>query len=329
MYDCRSETAYASVIIPVFNDGSRLQNCLEALCNQTTDRSFEVIVVDDGSEEDINKVTRQFAGRIQLKFKRLACNGGPGAARNAGLAEARGNILLFTDSDCVPAPDWLEKMLRPFDNPLVTGVKGVYTSVQVDLWARMAQLEFEERYEKLAGYEEIDFIDTYSAAYRKDAFSAAGGFRVEFRQNEDVDLAFRMKKAGAKFVFAPDACVGHTHREGWFAYARLKYQRGFWRMLIYRQHPEKAGSDTYTPLSLKVQLLLLVALPFIMISKGARFIWKSCWLASCLPLVRVALPERPLLALFVPFFCMVRGAALLIGMVDGLITLLNKEDSRA
>ncbi len=318
----------ASVIIPVFNDGLRLKNCLEALCTQKTEHTFEVLVVDDASEEDIVAATRLFAGRIPLKYIRLEKNSGPGAARNAGVAEAKGNILLFTDSDCVPAPDWLEKMLQPFNDPRVTGVKGVYASLQNDLWARLAQLEFEERYEKLGSYEDIDFIDTYSAAFRKVAFAAAGGFSAELRQNEDVDLAFRMKKAGAKFVFAPDAGVIHTHREGWLAYARLKYQRGFWRMLIYRQHPEKAGRDTYTPFSLKMQLLLVVALPFMLASKTARFIWKSCWLASCLPLVRVALPERPLLAPVVPVFCLVRGFALLVGMISGFLTLLKDKDHR-
>jgi GT2 family glycosyltransferase len=310
-----------SVVIPVFNGGLALRRCLDALCRQQTRHAFEVIVVDDASREDLSTLPDEYAQRLALSLIRLEKNSGPGCARNAGVARATGEIVLFTDSDCAPAADWVEKMLAPFADSQVTGVKGVYISNQNDLWARLAQLEFEERYEKLATCSEIDFIDTYSGAYRKSAFAAAGGFNPELRQNEDVDLAFRIKASGAKFVFVPDAVVAHTHREGWRAYASLKFWRGYWRMRIYRQHLNKAGNDSYTPFSLKAQLLLLVVLPLTLLSKNARFLWKSCWLASCLPLMRSALPDRLLLAVVSPLFCLVRGLALLSGMVAGLLAM--------
>ena len=310
----------ASIIVPVYNGGEGLVFCLRALSQQKTGYPFEVIVVDDASSEDISGHIHGFSGQMAVRFHRLAKNSGPGAARNAGVALAKNAILLFTDADCVPATDWVEKMLRPFADPRVTGVKGVYITHQHDLWARLAQLEFAERYEKLASYAEIDFIDTYSGAYRKGAFLAAGGFNEELRQNEDVDLAFRVKSGGARFIFVPDAAVAHTHREGWLNYAKLKYWRGYWRMRIYRSHLARAGNDTYTPESLKIQLFLLVALTAIVLSKSARFIWKLCWLASCMPLIRTALPENPLPAIMIPFFCFVRGLALLAGMATGLQT---------
>ncbi len=315
----------ASVVIAAFNAASALRCCLEAFCRQQTEQTFEVIVVDDASSEDFGNLTRDYSERLRLTVHRLYKNSGPGAARNAGVEKAVGEIVLFTDSDCVPAPDWVEKMLAPFADSKVTGVKGVYISHQQDLWARLAQLEFEERYQKLSSYGEIDFIDTYSGGYRRRAFLAAGGFNAALRQNEDVDLAFRIKATGAKFVFVPDAIVSHTHREGWLAYASLKYWRGYWRMRIYRSHLDKAGNDTYTPFSLKAQLLLLLILPLALASKGARFIWKTCWLASCLPLIRSAMPEQPGLAIASPLFCFVRGVALLAGMFAGLLAWLKKE----
>ncbi|HNX74641.1 MAG TPA: glycosyltransferase [Candidatus Rifleibacterium sp.] len=315
----------ASVIVPVYNGGEGLARCLMALSRQVTGFAFEVIVVDDASSEDISRQIDSFSAKMTLRCHRLAKNSGPGAARNAGVALAQNNILLFTDADCVPATDWVEKMLRPFADPEVTGVKGVYITHQHDLWARLAQLEFAERYEKLASYAEIDFIDTYSGGYRKSAFLAAGGFNEELRQNEDVDLAFRVKTSGARFIFVPEAAVAHTHREGWLNYAKLKYWRGYWRMRIYRSHLARAGNDTYTPGSLKIQLLLLVALPLVVLSKSARFIWKLCWLASCMPLIRTALPQNPLPAAVMPLFCFIRGVALLTGMANGLQTWMQTE----
>lgn len=315
----------ASVIIAAFNGGNALRCCLDALCRQQTGSTFEVIVVDDASSEKLGDLTNEYKDRLLFSLHRLEKNAGPGAARNAGVNKAVGEIVLFTDSDCVPAPDWVEKMLAPFADPEVTGVKGVYISHQQDLWARLAQMEFEERYQKLSSFSEIDFIDTYSGGYRKSVFVAAGGFNSALRQNEDVDLAFRIKAAGARFIFVPDAVVAHTHREGWLAYARLKYWRGYWRMRIYHEHLNKAGNDTYTPFSLKAQLFLLLVLPLALVSKGARFAWKTCWLASCLPMIRSAVPENPGLAIAVPLFSFIRGAALLAGMFAGLLTWLRKE----
>ncbi len=322
----RKPAIEVSVIIPAFNAATSICACLDALSAQKTDREFEVIVVDDASTDDLSFITTKYADNLRLKLLRLQINSGPGAARNAGAAEAAGNILVFTDADCVPAPDWLEKILASMVDPDVTGVKGVYQTFQNDLWARLAQLEFEERYEKLASHGEIDFIDTYSGAYRKSAFMAAGGFNPELRQNEDVDLAFRIKETGARFLFAPEAKVAHTHREGWLAYASLKYWRGYWRMRIYRQHLQKAGNDTYTPWTLKVQLTLLLLFPFTLFSKQLRFLWKAAWLGTCIPLARLALPEKPGLAIMTPLFCLVRGLALLAGMATGLAAWWQKSD---
>lgn len=322
----REPAIEASVIIPAFNAAAVICACLDALSTQKTDREFEVIVVDDASNDDLSFITAKYAGHLRLQLLRLPKNSGPGAARNAGAQAAAGEILLFTDADCVPAPDWLEKMLVTMAAPDIIGVKGVYQTFQNDLWARLAQLEFEERYEKLASHDEIDFIDTYCGAYRKASFMAAGGFNPELRQNEDVDLAFRLKKTGARFLFAPEAKVAHTHREGWLAYASLKYWRGYWRMRIYRQHLQKAGNDTYTPWTLKAQLALLLLLPVALFSKQLRFFWKVVWLGTCIPLARLALPERAGLAAMTPLFCLVRGLALLAGMAAGLVTWWQKPD---
>ena len=109
-----------SVIVPAYNAGKTISDCLGALTRQSVDEAeYEIIVVDDGSRDNTAKIVQTLPVRYLHQP-----NKGPAAARNHGSREARGTIILFTDSDCVPAPDWLEKMTGSFTDPEVVAVKG-------------------------------------------------------------------------------------------------------------------------------------------------------------------------------------------------------------
>jgi len=315
----------ASVVIPVLNSREKLTRCLEALRCQKTTLAYEVIVVNDGSTEDLSAVRSAMGSRLPLVWLDLPGNSGPAVARNAGIEAARGDIILFTDADCRPEPDWLDQMVQPFRDPRVTGAKGVYLTDQRDAWARLAQTEFEERYELLNTCQDIDFVDTYSGAYRRGDLVAVKGFDTAFPRadNEDVDLAFRIKKRRGRFAFVPEAKVWHHHREGMWPYIKLKFWRGYWRMQVYRRHPEKAGRESYTPLTLKAQLLLLVVFPVtLFLTTRCRrwfYAWMVGWFTSCLPLMRRASSAGLGLTSRVPVFAAARGLALLAGMLWGMV----------
>ncbi len=271
----------ASVIVPVYNGAAAIVQCLSALRNQTLSADlFEVIVVDDGSTDDTYETVRAFpVNLVSIQ------HGGPAKARNRGAALARGDILVFTDADCVPEPDWLEKMLAPFDDAGIVGVKGAYITAQPEPAARFAQAEFETRYNMMRGKDHVDFVDTYSGAFRRDAFHEVGGFDPSFPKanNEDVDLSYRMAavvcrpgpdgRPARRMVFAPDARVRHTHPATWRRYARNKFWRGYWRVAVYRRFVGKVITDSYTPQSLKVQIAalagLLLSLPVALLSPWA------------------------------------------------------------
>ncbi len=318
------EAIQVSVVVPAFNRPETLAGCLDALAAQKTSRTWEVIVVDDGSSDDLSGVESTFRGRLPLIWVTMPANGGPARARNAGIGKARGELVLFTDADCRPEPGWLDAMAAPFEDSSVTGAKGVYKTAQTDLWARLAQLEFEERFELLSGQDDIDFVDTYSGAFRRSALTAVGGFDTSFPRadNEDVDLSFRIKALGGRFVFVPEAVVWHTHREGAWRYFLLKIGRGYWRMRVYRRHPGKAGRDSYTPSSMKAQLALLALLPFFLLSSRYRgrllAFWLVSWVATCMSLARISLRTVPALLPWTPVLPFVRGVALLIGMAKGI-----------
>ncbi|WP_040335490.1 glycosyltransferase, partial [Candidatus Magnetobacterium casense] len=248
-----------SVIVPAYNAAATIGRCMDGLFGQTFDRNdYEVIVVDDGSED----ATVEVMEGLPIKLYQQP-NRGPASARNLGARHASGDILLFTDSDCVCDQAWIQEMVRTLDCPDVIAAKGVYRNAQRSLTSRFAQVEFEERYELLKNAQYIDMVDTYCAAIRRDVFEAIGGFDEGFpcANNEDTELSYRLSAAGYKMVFNPNAVVYHlNHPASVLKYARQKFWRGYWRMIVYKRYPQKMLRDSYTPQSLKLQILTVFAL---------------------------------------------------------------------
>ena len=310
-----------SVIIPAYNARESLGACLDALERQTLPREkYEIIVVDDGSTDG----TREAAtGRDVVLIPQA--HQGAAAARNAGARRAQGEIVLFTDADCVPEPNWVEAISAPFADKDVVGVSGRIQTHQRSLVARFIQVEYDYRYEKIARHAYIDFISTATGAYRTEIFLESGGFRENLRGAEDAELSFRLASAGYKMVFAPQAVVYHLHPESIMEYARRKYHYGYWRMMVYRRHPRKAMADSRTPQTQKVQIGLFCLLVVAII--GAIF-WRGLvWLAGALALsfLFASLPfwwwalRRDLeIGLFTPLFLVVATASVGAGVIASL-----------
>ncbi len=248
---------------------------------------------------------------------------GPAAARNRGWKASAGELVLFTDSDCIPHPDWALNMVEQLEAG-ADAVKGVYSSGGDRLIQRLAQIEFLERYSMLARRESIDIIDTYSAGYSREALMKTGGFdeSFPFPDHEDIDLSYRLEQEGCILRFVPDARVSHNHRESLKAYFLMKFSRGRWRMKILKRYPRKAGSDSYTPLSLKVQILLCAVLfpvvALLPVTVLPLLFWGGIFLLSCIPLILIALRRERLLIPAVPLFVLLRGCALFGGLFRGI-----------
>lgn len=315
-----------SVVIPAYNAAATLPDCLAALRSQTR-LPDEVIVVDDGSQDG----TASAVAAAGVRLLRQP-HSGPAAARNLGIRNARGDVILFTDADCEPAPDWVEQMVQPLADPAVSGVKGTYRTRQREMVARLAQCEFAERYDLLEREPTIDFVDSHAAAFRAAALRQVGGFDPAFPQanNEDVDLSYRLAQAGHRLVFNRQASVYHRHPATWSSYLRLKLSRGYWRMLVYRLHPGKGVKDSYTPQVLKVQALLIYGG---LAAATASLLWPlMAWVAlgcavallvSAIPFVRHVRRLEPDLTLWAFPFAIARALALALGAAAGLVGMFT------
>ncbi len=290
---------------------------------------MEILVVDDGSTDGTAAAVGRYPG-VRLFAQ---ANAGPAAARNRGAAEAGGDIILFTDDDCVPMPTWLDAMIAPFEDPEIVGTKGAYRTHQKSLAARFVQIEYEDRYRLMAAFDYIDFIDTYSAAFRRERFLEMTGYDSSFPVAcaEDVDLSYRMSQRGWKMKFAPGAIVYHTHPDTLSKYLQKKYKFAFWRMLAVRKSPKKGIKDSHTPQVMKFQLLfgpaLLLAIGFDLVVRPAvpaSIIVLAAFLLSTLPFTFRAFAKDPVVGLLSPALLAARACAQLLGVAAGLISAGRK-----
>ncbi|MBM4457876.1 MAG: glycosyltransferase [Chloroflexi bacterium] len=320
----------ASVIVPAHNAAATLPLCLAALADQELPASaYEVIVIDDGSTDETAAIAAAAGVRVIGQAR-----AGPAAARNRGAADAAGDLLLFTDADCAPVRGWLAALHAAFTDPAVAGAKGAYLTRQRGLIPRFTQLEYEERYDRMAGVETIDFVDTYSAAYRRDVFLSNRGFDTIFptASVEDQELSFRLAEKGYRLVFIPTAQVYHRHNPTLRAYVRRKFLIGYWKALLARWHPGRMLRDSHTPQTLKLQMgLAALTLAGLAAAAAASLVIGGCWLpgwigaavaaflASEIPfLVKVWRRDRQVMLPAVGLLW-VRAAALAAGFAAGLI----------
>ncbi len=320
-----------SVIIPAFNSEKTLPATIHSVLTQKTKKTFEVIVVDDGSTDKTIATATQFGDKIKLLTQTKS---GPAKARNFGAKNAKSKILLFIDADCVASRHWLNEMIKPFKNKQVSGVQGAYASKQPELSARFTQLEIEDRYDLLKETKNLDWIGSYSAGYRKKDFFQAQGFDENFpiASGEDPALSFKIQAMGKKIIFNPKAIVYHMHPKTFTEYFTKKFYRAFYRVTLYKKFPKKAIKDSYTPQILKIRIILigLFLISIIFSTQNNLFNFFSLILTlvifiSTIPFSVKAFEKDKEIGLISPFILIARDTVFLSGLVFGTINSLVKK----
>lgn len=228
-----------SVIIPAYNAAATLPLCIEA-CLKQSYSSIEVIVVDDGSTDDTAAAARRYPiTYLQQK------NQGPAAARNRGAENAQGSFLAFTDADCIPEIDWIEKLAAGLSTGVV-GVGGSYGIANGDrLLAKMIHEEIMVRHSRFEGA--VDYLGSFNVLYDAHAFRAVGGFDENFKtaSGEDNDLAYRLYDKGGQLRFVQGAKVSHHYPTRLWPYLRTQARHGFWRVKLVAKHGRRKYGDQY------------------------------------------------------------------------------------
>ena len=208
---------FVSVIIPVLNDAKRLRLCLQALEQQTYPKSsYEIIVVDNGSDatENIAEVVAQFSQAI------AAYEAYPSsfAARNTGISLAKGEVIAFTDADCLPAIDWMEQGVSKLLSVPHCGMVGG----RVDIFFKDAtQATPVELYESITAFPQQDLVERHRYAATANVFTfkrvieQVGGFEADLKSSGDIEWGQRIAAAGYSVVYADAAKVAHPARDSW------------------------------------------------------------------------------------------------------------------
>jgi glycosyltransferase involved in cell wall biosynthesis len=260
-------TPRISVVIPTYRRPALLLRCLNAVLDQRIDpASFEVIVVDDGHDDDTQRVVTEIARDLgphsSLRYLRPLVGRGPAVARNAGWRAAQGDLVAFTDDDAVPAPFWLsegERAMRVEAELVAVGGRVVVPMPQPPTdHARMTE-----------GLSSAEFVTANAFVWRW-ALDKVGGFDERFTRawREDSDLQFRLMTEVGPVGRSEQAEVTHPVREAPWGLSLSQQRNTYFDALLYKKHPRLYRErirptppwNYYAIVGLAVAVLVLLAM---------------------------------------------------------------------
>lgn len=234
-----------SVIVPAFNAASTLPRLLDSLARQSYRQDFEIIIIDDGSTDK----TAEIAAAFQCKLVRMKHNRGPAHCRNYGAKIASGEFLIFTDSDCCVAPDWLERLGQHLSAHDTDSIMGRLILLPSNLLGdSISALGFPAGgsvgFDKIWKVDDRGFttsLSTCNCAVRRKTFARLGGFDESFPYagGEDSLLAYNLLNNHYKIKYCPDVIVYHEARDSLTGFLRWQFKRGISSYIFSRKVENK------------------------------------------------------------------------------------------
>lgn len=241
-----------SVIIPTYNRVELLKKCLHSLFNQTLPKhQYEIIIIDDGSTDNTQKILYQTAAEAPVSFKFFKHeNKGPGAARNVGIKEAQGEIVFFTGDDIIATENLLKEHLdfhKKYHDVAVLGRIKWHPDIDVTDFMKYIMISgYQFGYEKIKDPMDLSYGYFYTSniSLPKSWFDKTGYFDEDFpyASFEDIELGYRMEKKGLRIIYNKGALAYHMHIVDLKSFCERQRKAGESGYIFYLKHPEIAST---------------------------------------------------------------------------------------
>jgi cellulose synthase/poly-beta-1,6-N-acetylglucosamine synthase-like glycosyltransferase len=204
------EPPLVSIVVPAYNESVVIANCVRSIARSDYER-YEAICVDDGSTDDTYARMQELSKELSRVRAITRPNGGKGAALNAGIAEARGSVVMLVDADGVFGPDTISGMLRSFDDERIGAVCGNdrpvnLNRVQTRFLSLISHLGTGLMRRAMDQLHCLPIVSGNIGAFRRDVLDLTGPLD-EHTVGEDLELTWRVHQAGYRIAFAPHSLV--------------------------------------------------------------------------------------------------------------------------
>lgn len=248
-------------MIPTYNRADSLISTLDSVANQSISKDlYEIIVIDDGSMDGTELRIKNYELGVKkpvVRFFKIP-NGGHAKARNFGIKQAKGEIIFFTDDDCVVPHDWIERLLAGYrDYPEAVGVGGWHQAydkdAKVKYFDKYIYFIVSKRFPDMFGFETLtDSLwhnlagNTANVSYKKKVLDEVEGFDENFSLAGavDWDLKVNIQRRGHKLLYVP-VMISHMKRLGIKSFLRRFFYQGVDRYLMVMKYPELRGNVHY------------------------------------------------------------------------------------
>lgn len=243
-----------SFIIPVYNRPGEIDELLQSIVDQDTALLHEIVIVEDGSTKPSKAICDKYASRLDVRYLSQA-NTGPSGARNYGASEARGEYLIFLDSDVELPPTYFSTLKKCMDSRSVDlfggpdAARADYSTIQKAISYAMTSffttggIRGGKREQPLDKF----YPRTFNMGVSKEAFDAVGGFRRDLRYGEDVDFSMRVIEQGFHSALYDELFVYHKRRETLGKFFQQVRHSGQARITLGRLHPGSTKLVHYLP----------------------------------------------------------------------------------
>ncbi len=242
---------YFSFIIPVYNRPDEIRELLQSMTNQTYSKSFEVVVIEDGSTNSSEKVIAEFHNQLSISYFQKP-NSGPGDSRNYGMQRAKGDYFIILDSDCVLPPTYLKIVENSLDENYTDcfgGPDAAHESFSlVQKAINYAMTSFLTTGGIRGNKRAVDKFQprSFNMGISKKAFEVTDGFG-KIHPGEDPDLSIRLLNNGFLTKLVPEAFVYHKRRIDWKRFFVQVRKFGIVRPILNQWHPKTAKATYWFP----------------------------------------------------------------------------------